>query len=92
MGYSGDTNGVFRRYQWGIQKIPMEYSEDINGVFRRYQWGINKIPMGYSEDTNGVFRRYQWGIQKIPMVERQKIQRAKRKAMVKTKQKHYTEK
>jgi hypothetical protein len=72
----------------------MGYSEDSNEVFRRYQWSIQKIPMGYSEDTNGVLTRYQWGIQKIPMVERQKIQRAKRKAMVKTKtkQKHYTEK
>jgi hypothetical protein len=36
MGYSEDTNGVFRRYQWGIQKILMRYSEDINEVFRRY--------------------------------------------------------
>jgi hypothetical protein len=36
MRYSEDINGVFRRYQWGIQKIPMGYSEDINEVFRRY--------------------------------------------------------
>jgi hypothetical protein len=31
MEYSEDTNGVFRRYQWGINKIPMGYSEDTNG-------------------------------------------------------------
>jgi hypothetical protein len=45
MGYSEDINELFRRYQWGIQKISMGYSEDTNGVFRRYQWGIQKIPM-----------------------------------------------
>jgi hypothetical protein len=45
MGYSEDTNRVFRRYQLDIQKIPMGYSEDTNGVVRRYQWGIQKISM-----------------------------------------------
>jgi hypothetical protein len=52
MRYSENTNevvrrynGVFRRYHWGIQKIPMGYSEDTNGLSRRYHWGIQKIPM-----------------------------------------------